>query len=241
MLKLLLSQIILKHTFQFWPALIAAGGSIAGGLMANAANAKEGRLNRRHQGDMFKRAVDVQNTSHQREMVDLKKAGLNPILSGMGGQGSGSPQPSSGSQTAAMKDPFGPGINSAMATKQANSQIKLQDEQKRQTNQGTKLAMAQNAKTQAETKNLRANTKRVQAEADTALAIKNQTQSSSALEIRRNDAAQKMFLLDEANKRLPSISTPFGSFAPARKNRSTYKHSPRSSKFLKHHDSMRKR
>lgn len=56
------------------PAVIAAGASLIGGSRANRASR------------------DLSGSAHQREVADLRLAGLNPILSGTGGPGSSTPQ-----------------------------------------------------------------------------------------------------------------------------------------------------
>lgn len=59
-------------------AAIGAAASYLGGQSANAASAYEAKLNRQFQERMTK-------NKHQYEVADLRKAGLNPILSAHGG------------------------------------------------------------------------------------------------------------------------------------------------------------
>lgn len=80
------------------------GSSIAGGIFGNEASAKQASINRQFQQDMS-------GTAHQREVADLRAAGLNPILSATGGQGASTPAGS----TAQQSDVVTPGINSALS------------------------------------------------------------------------------------------------------------------------------
>lgn len=67
------------------PALIALGGSLA----ASAANVYMNERNNRFKEKMA-------NTAHQREVRDLRAAGLNPILSATGGSGAPVPNTTPG-------------------------------------------------------------------------------------------------------------------------------------------------
>jgi len=63
---------------------IGAAASVFGQSSANKANKREAEKNRQFQEYMS-------STAHQREIKDLKKAGLNPILSATGGRGASTP------------------------------------------------------------------------------------------------------------------------------------------------------
>jgi len=63
---------------------IAGGMQLIGTQMTNQANAKQARA----QMDFQER---MSGSAHQREVADLRAAGLNPILSGTGGMGASTP------------------------------------------------------------------------------------------------------------------------------------------------------
>jgi len=122
-------------------ATTAKGASLAGALpfagpalgaaadiFTSAFGVHESRQNRRFQRDMS-------NTAHQREVADLKAAGLNPLLSV--NHGSSTP-PGSAAQLA--KSNVGENVTGAMANKQA---MELQQAQIRQTNSAAALNESQ--------------------------------------------------------------------------------------------------
>ena len=68
-----------------WTGVAAAGVASAGQVYANAQNI-------RNQNRLFDNQRDLANSAHQREVLDLQRAGLNPILSAQG-SGADTPNP----------------------------------------------------------------------------------------------------------------------------------------------------
>lgn len=123
-------------------AIIGAGASFLGGQSANAASAKQSRKQMDFQNYMS-------NTAHTREVIDLKRAGLNPMLSGMGGGGASSPPGSAAPQQNVVPD-LSKVVSSALEAKRLKKDIDLADQQ-------IKNQKAQKVKTQTETTLLKAN------------------------------------------------------------------------------------
>lgn len=96
-----------------WPIAAAMIGS---GIVNNAFNAREASKNRAFQERMS-------NTAHQREVADLRAAGINPMFRGMGGAS----QP--GGDRAELQDPVGPALSTALQSKLMKAQIDLLEEQ----------------------------------------------------------------------------------------------------------------
>lgn len=92
---------------------------VIGSVVGAIASAREARKNREFQERMS-------NTAHQREVADLRSAGLNPVLSGHGG--ASSPAGSMGDMSG-FGEAIPKGIAAALGIRQAEAQIGLTDAQ----------------------------------------------------------------------------------------------------------------
>lgn len=117
-------------------AAISSAASLVGGFMGNDSAKKEASKNRRFQMQMAQQA-------HQIEVKDLKRAGLNPRLSGLGGNGA--PVPSGA--TAQQRDPLSGAANTALAAIRLKEEVKNIRETNNllQTQQSLNMAQANSA------------------------------------------------------------------------------------------------
>lgn len=121
-----------------WIPAIAAGvgalGSFLGGERANQANSAQALRQMNFQEDMSK-------TAHQREVLDLKAAGLNPILSAQ--RGASTP----GGAMAQQIDTLSPAVNTALQVSRNSAEVGVLRQQAKNLVMSIDLIDAQTWKT----------------------------------------------------------------------------------------------
>lgn len=120
-------------------------GSMLGSLAGSIYAADVSKRSAREQSAFQER---MSSSAHQREVADLRAAGLNPILSATGGSGSSSP---AGSGYEADPDIGSKAVSSAREVGLARQQVGLMKAQEEQASSAASLNRAQAGKTAVET------------------------------------------------------------------------------------------
>lgn len=111
---------------------VNAGLQFGMNLYQNDWSAKQAAIARQSNERTFERSMDwstqMSNTAHQRQVADMRAAGLNPILSATGGKGAGTPSASGAAAPTPGSADMGNIVSSALNTKRNKAEVDLLQE-----------------------------------------------------------------------------------------------------------------
>lgn len=134
------NEVIVNGRAQPINPFVSAGATLLGDVASSALGMYMANKQMRFQERMS-------NTAHQREVQDLRAAGLNPILSAMGGSGASTP---SGSMFTP-ENPMKGVANDYLAATMAKTERSLMSSQIRKNNEEAKVASAQQKQSMSQT------------------------------------------------------------------------------------------
>lgn len=140
-------------------SMISGAATLKGAQISAKAQTRAGKEAAKVQRETNAMQVDLANTSHQREIADLKAAGLNPLLSGTGGAGASTPTLQAPTQEAEGRGRAGQTMGNALSIlpttimqfMTGQQQIELTRQQAEKTKADADLARIQGIKTNTET------------------------------------------------------------------------------------------